>query len=92
MTEERKKYMAHQLATALPVMRTALNIKQDEICEKTGICRSVLSGVERGKRQLYWDTFLTLMMFLSSNEISRKLFSAYDIDVEELKEYLNCES
>lgn len=88
MTEERKEYMAKQLATALPVMRTALNINQDDFCEKTGVCRSVLSGVERGKRQLYWGTFLTLMMFLSSNEQSRKLFSAYDIDVEELKEYL----
>ena len=88
MTEERKQYMAKQLAVALPVMRKKLNLKQEELCEKTGVSRSILSGVERGKRQLYWDTFLTLMMFLSSNEISRKLFRAYDIDVEELKEYL----
>ena len=62
MTEERKQYMAKQLAVALPVMRKKLNLKQEELCEKTGVSRSILSGVERGKRQLYWDTFLTLMM------------------------------
>lgn len=79
MTEEKNKYMAKQLAEALLVMRKRLNPEQEEICEKTGVSRSILSAAERGKRQLYWNPFLILMILLENNEKRRDIFSAYDI-------------
>ena len=88
MTEERKKYMTRQMAIALPVMRKALKLKQMDLCERTGVSRSILSAVEKGARELSWDTFLTLLSLFYTNEQSRKLFSVYDIDIQELSAYL----
>ena len=88
MTEEKKKYMAKQMAAALPVMRKTLKMKQVDVCERTGVSRSVLSGVESGKRTLSWDTFLTLVPLFWTNEQTRKLFYAFDMDMDGLQEYL----
>ena len=88
MTEERKKYMTRQMAAALPVMRKALKLKQADVCERTGVSRSILSAVEKGARELSWDTFLTLLSLFYTNERSRKLLGIYDIDLEELSAYL----
>ena len=88
MTEVRKKYMTRQMAMALPVMRKALNLKQTDVCERTGVSRSILSAVEKGARALSWDTFLTLLSIFYVNERSRKMLSIYDIDLEELSAYL----
>lgn len=88
MTEEKKKYMAKQMALALPVMRKTLNLKQTDVCEKTGVSRSILSGVECGRRTLSWDTFLTLVPLFWANERTRSLFKVFDIDMDGLQEYL----
>lgn len=76
------------MAQALPVMRKTLKMKQADVCERTGVSRSILSGVESGRRKLPWDTFMTLVPLFWANEQTRMLFRAFDIDMDGLREYL----
>ena len=62
-------------------------IKQTDLCEKTGVSRSVLSAAEKGAGELSRDTFLTLPSLFCANEQSRKLTSVYDIALKERSAY-----
>lgn len=48
----------------LLVLRSALNITQVQLAQCIGISRQTYSALELGKKELTWNTFLSLSLFL----------------------------
>ena len=87
MTEEEKTIMMHNMTNALPVMRKSLKLSQNRLSEMTGLGRSTISALERGKLKMSWEAFIALLLIFRVNPESRKLFDPYEIDVERLSNF-----
>ena len=57
------------------VLRSALNITQEQLAYLVGISRQTYSAYELGKKDLTWSAFLSLFLFFMINEKSRNLLS-----------------
>ena len=87
MTEEEKTIMMHHMTNALPVMRKSLKLSQNRLSEMTGLGRSTISALERGKLEMTWGICTALLAIFGVNPESRKLFAPYEIDVEQLSDF-----
>ena len=87
MTEEEKTILMQRLTNALPVMRKSLGLSQGKLSEMTGLGRSTISALERGKLKMTWGAFTALLLIFRVNPESRKLFDPYEIDVERLSDF-----
>lgn len=67
---QEKEELIQTLTPLLPVLRAAIGISQGELAEYIGISRQTYSALETGKRDMSWDTFLSLFLFFISNEES----------------------
>ena len=72
--KKRSEVMSIMLEWLL-VLRSALNITQEQIAYSVGISRQTYSAYELGKKELTWSTFLSLFLFFMLNEKSRNLLS-----------------
>jgi len=61
------------LTELLPVLRAILGISQEEIAQYIGISRQTYCALELKKRQISWNTFLSLFLFFISNEKTYEL-------------------
>lgn len=59
----------------LLVLRSALNVTQEQIAYSVGMSRQTYSTYELGKKKLTWGGFLTLFLYFMLNEKSRNLLS-----------------
>lgn len=59
----------------LLVLRSALNVTQEQIAYSVGMSRQTYSTYELGKKKLTWGVFLTLFLYFMLNEKSRNLLS-----------------
>lgn len=65
---ELKHDLMEQFRNELPVLRARVRVSQEIIAEKIGISRQTYSGIETGKREMTWTTFLALLAFFQNNE------------------------
>ena len=91
MTEEEKTLMAARMRDAMPVMRKALKLTQNELSTLSGVSRSVISNAERGKQKLGWDTFLAISAVFRSNPTCDKLFDMFGIDLQQVNNFFRVE-
>lgn len=98
--ENKKNEVMQIMLEWLLVLRSTLNITQEQITYYVGMSRQTYSSLELGKKELTWSSFLSLFLFFMSNEKSRNLLSkkpgyiymvlillkvnAESIDIEEL--------
>ena len=87
MTEEDKKLMVARMKDAMPVMRKTLKLTQSELSTLSGVSRSVISNVERGKQKLGWDAFVAITAVFRANPTCDKLFDVFGIDLKQMKNY-----
>lgn len=66
--KQEKLELIHLLTEALPALRATLGISQNDIAEYIGISRQTYCALEQKKRQMSWNTFLSLFLFFISNE------------------------
>ena len=72
LTEEKKQQLISEMIKRLPQIRKEMKISQTEFGEKIGLSRQTISGIERGKAPLTWNSYLAIMMFLEANKESCK--------------------
>ena len=70
---KRKEVMTIMLEWLL-VLRSALNVTQEQIAYSTGMSRQTYSSYELGKKELTWSAFMALFFFMV-NEKSRNLLN-----------------
>lgn len=70
---ELKHNLMEQFRNELPVLRARARASQEVIAEKIGISRQTYSGIETGKREMSWTTFLALLAFFQNNEQTKTM-------------------
>ena len=73
VNKSEKEELIQTLTGALPVLRAAIGISQGEIAEYIGVSRQTYCAFEIGKRQMSWNTFLSLVLFFISNAETNNL-------------------
>lgn len=68
-----KKELILALTEILPILRAAIGISQGELADYIGVSRQTYSALEIGKRQMSWNTFLSLFLFFISNSETNNL-------------------
>ncbi len=68
-----KEELIQTLTGTLPILRAAIGISQGEIAEYIGVSRQTYCALEIGKRQMSWNTFLSLFLFFISNTETNNL-------------------
>ncbi len=71
----------------LPALRAKLGLTQEEVAEKIGVSRVTIAMIETRKREMTWNTFLSLVHLFSRNDSTEKMLSIFDIYTDELNEY-----
>lgn len=69
----RKVELIQMLTSALPVLRAAIGISQEEIANYIGVSRQTYSALEQEKRLMGWNTFLSLFLFFISNKETNEM-------------------
>lgn len=77
------------LTEELPVLRAKIGLSQDDLCNIIGISRQTYSAIETQKRQMSWNTFLSLILVFENNEKTRSLLQTTGAFPDSLKEMLN---
>ncbi len=88
--DTREQMLIDTLTKELPLLRTRLNISQDELAKKTGLSRQTISSIETQKIRMSWSTFLALVLFFSVNEETDMMLLSYKGFLENLKSILHC--
>jgi len=63
ITEDEKNQFIDDLTNALSALRAKANIPQDELAKLIGISRQTYGAIERKKRKMSWNTYLSLILF-----------------------------
>ena len=71
----------------LPALRAKLGFTQEETAEKIGVSRVTIAMIETRKREMTWNTFLSLVHLFSRNESTEKMLRIFDIYTDELNDY-----
>lgn len=68
-----KEELILALTEILSILRAAIGISQGELADYIGVSRQTYSALEIGKRQMSWNTFLSLFLFFISNSETNNL-------------------
>lgn len=68
-----KEELILALTEILPILRADIGISQGELADYIGVSRQTYSALEIGKRQMSWNTFLSLFLFFISNSETNNL-------------------
>ena len=77
------------LAENLPLLRTKLSLSQQELADMIGTSRQTISLIERGAREMMWDTCMSLTFLFTSNSDTCALMPSLGIDTDAISDYLN---
>ena len=68
-----KQELIEEFRKELPVLRAKARVSQEIVAEKIGISRQTYSGIETGKRDISWTTFLALVAYFQNNELTKPM-------------------
>ena len=83
-----KDELIKNMTENLPVLRAKLGITQEDLAEKIGIRRSTIVSIENKKREMTWNTFLSLILVFTKNEDTNKLLNVMEIYTDELHDFI----
>lgn len=86
-TVSREK-LIHNMTENLPMLRTRLGLTQEELAEKIGVSRSTIVSIENKKREMTWNTFLSLILLFIKNESTNKLLNVLEIYTDEFHGFI----
>lgn len=92
VNKNEKEELIQTLTGTLPVLRAAIGISQGEIAEYIGVSRQTYCAFEIGKRQMSWNTFLSLFLFFISNAETNNLLKTKKGFITQVYKVLQYES
>lgn len=89
MTKDEKNVLMKTMAENLPILRSKLNLSQEELAILLGVTRQTISSFESNQRKMTWSVFLALILIFFRNEPTKKLLVALNIYTPALNDFLN---
>lgn len=83
-----REKLIHNMTENLPMLRTRLGLTQEELADKIGVSRSTVVSIENKKRDMTWNTFLSLVLLFIKNESTNKLLNVLEIYTDEFHEFI----
>lgn len=84
---DNRKTLISRMTYDLPFLSERLGISWEELAEKIGMSRQSYNAIEKGKREMSWMTFVTLVAVFQKNEETVKMLSCIDGMDSELKNF-----
>lgn len=89
MTKDEKNALMKAMADNLPILRSKLNLSQEELAVLLGVTRQTISSFESNQRKMTWSVFLALILIFFRNEPTKRLLVALNIYTPGLNRFLN---
>ena len=89
MDQEARNNLMRAMSSNLSILRSKLNLSQEELAGLLGVTRQTVSSFESGQRKMTWSVFLALVLIFFRNEPTKRLLVALNIYTPELNDYLN---
>lgn len=89
MNMDEKNKLMTAMASNLPILRSKLDLSQEELARLLGVTRQTVSSFESGQRKMTWSVFLALVLIFFRNEPTKRLLVALNIYTPQLNDYLN---
>ena len=86
--EINKEKLIKNMTDNLPMLRTRLGLTQEELADKIGVSRNTILSIENKKREMTWNTFLSLILLFTKNESTNKLLNVLDIYTDEFHVFI----
>ena len=83
---DKSRYIENMISN-LPTLRAKMGLTQEETAEKIGVSRVTIALIETRKREMTWNTFLSLVHLFSRNKSTEKMLSIFEIYTDELNDY-----
>ena len=84
-----KEKLIRNMTDNLPMLRRCLDLTQEELADKIGVSRSTIISIENKKREMTWNTFLSLMLLFTKNEGTNKLLNILEIYTDEFHSFIS---
>ncbi len=88
MNTEQKKTLIENMTDNLPTLRKKLNLSQEDLGSMIGVSRSTVAAIENKKREMSWNTFLSLVLVFTKNKDTDVLLNVLSIYTDELNEFI----
>jgi DNA-binding XRE family transcriptional regulator len=79
LTEEDKKEYIDKLTEVLSSLRTKADISQGELAYMIGVSRQTYSSIECKRRDMSWETFLSLIFFFDSVKVTHVMLRSLGV-------------
>lgn len=86
--DEQEKFIT-ALTNDLAPLRAKVGITQGELAHLIGISRQTYCAIERGKQEMSWNTYLSLILFFDYNQCTHQMVRAIGAFPDELVERFN---
>lgn len=83
-----REKLIQNMTESLPMLRTRLGLTQEELADKIGVSRSTVVSIENKKRDMTWNTFLSLVLLFIKNESTNKLLNVLEIYTDEFHGFI----
>lgn len=83
-----REKLIQNMTENLPMLRTRLGLTQEELADKLGVSRSTVVSIENKKRDMTWNTFLSLVLLFIKNESTNKLLNVLEIYTDEFHGFI----
>ena len=84
-----KEKLISNMTDNLTMLRRCLDLTQEELADKIGVSRSTIISIENKKREMTWNTFLSLMLLFTKNEGTNKLLNVLEIYTDEFHSFIS---
>ena len=89
INEVDREQLVKLLTDELPVLRAKIGISQSELSNIIGVSRQTYSAIETKKREMSWNTYMSLILFFEHNEKTREMLIRIGAFPESLQQVLN---
>lgn len=74
-----KKTSIAVLQENLPVLRAKADISQEELASVIGVSRQTYCAIESGKREMSWNSYLSLVFFFREIKLTSELIDGLNV-------------
>ena len=78
-----------KMADELPVIRETLNVRREELADKTGIDAERLRDIEHGAQSMVWSEYMSLLFVIWNNDVGRGILESKSLFPDVLKKAMS---